>query len=134
MGKQSLTASEKSDPDLIASTLEGDLAAFDQLVDRHFDMVYFVAFARLRSRESAEDLAQEAFIVAWQKLAELKDAASFKAWICTIVRNLANRTLQRQSRRVTTDLDAIPEVATDSESPVEHAASAEEVDRPALGA
>ena len=118
--------SQTSDTQLLQLCGNGDDRAFGQIVERYQSLVCSVAFNRCGDLALSEDLAQEAFIVAWQKLAELKDAARFKAWICTIVRNLANRSLQRQGLRNTTDLDAIPDVATDSQSPVAHAARAEE--------
>ncbi len=126
MTTNSIDSSPPSDTQLLQLCRNGDDRAFGQIVERYQSLVCSVAFNRCGDLALSEDLAQEAFIVAWQKLAELKDVARFKAWICTIVRNLANRTLQRQDRRVKTNLDAIPDVATDSESPDEHAASAEE--------
>ena len=115
-----------SDTQLLQLCRSGDDRAFGQIVERYQSLVCSVAFSRCGDLALSEDLAQEAFIVAWQKLSELRDAARFKTWICTIVRNLANRALRQQGRQVTTDLGAIPELAADSVSPVQHAVSAEE--------
>lgn len=115
-----------TDRQLLQLSRNGDACAFGQLVERYQSLVCSVAFSRCGELALSEDLAQEAFIVAWQKLSDLKDAAKFKAWVCTIARNLANRASQRPGRRDLTTLDAVADVATLSESPVEHAIRTEE--------
>jgi len=73
-----------SDADLVARALQGDSAAFGELVDRHRVAVYRAARAALASHADAEDAAQEAFLVAYQRLASFRGEASFKTWLLTI--------------------------------------------------
>lgn len=115
-----------TDTQLLQLSREGDARAFGQLVERYQSLVCSAAFNCCGNLALSEDLAQEAFIVAWQKLSDLKDTSKFKAWIYAIVRNLANRAMQRQVRSHVTALDVVPDVETDLESPIAHAIRAEE--------
>src|SRR3954463_7898610 len=70
-----------SDADLVARAVRGDAAAFGELVDRHRSAVERAARAALGSHADAEDAAQEAFLVAYQRLASFRGEASFKTWL-----------------------------------------------------
>ncbi|QDT96864.1 RNA polymerase sigma factor [Gimesia aquarii] len=119
---------EITDAKLIQLSGQGDQNAYGQIVERYQSLVCSVAYNRCGNLAQSEDLAQDAFILAWQKLSDLKDISKFKAWICTIVRNLANRSSQRPGRSVTraTHLDAVPDIPAETESPSERAVSVEE--------
>jgi RNA polymerase sigma-70 factor, ECF subfamily len=73
-----------SDADLVARARQGDSAAFGALIDRHRMAVYRAARAALHSHADAEDAAQDAFIVAFERLASFRGEASFKTWLLTI--------------------------------------------------
>ncbi len=72
------------DSDLVARARQGDGSAFGELVDRHRHAVFRAALAVLRSREDADDVAQEAFVAAFEKLAGFRQEASFKTWVLKI--------------------------------------------------
>jgi DNA-directed RNA polymerase specialized sigma24 family protein len=55
-------------------------AAFGELVVRFQDMAYGYAYAILGDAHLAQDAAQEAFIAAYQKLAQLREPAAFPGW------------------------------------------------------
>jgi len=78
-----------SDEELIERARSGDRAAFGQLVERHQQAVFRAAFAALRSREDAEEVAQETFIAAYQKLDRFRGDSSFKTWLLSIAWNRA---------------------------------------------
>ena len=59
--------------------------AFSELVRLFQDMAYGCAFAHLSDYHLAEDVAQEAFLVAYLKLASLDDPAAFPGWLRRIV-------------------------------------------------
>ncbi|WP_299468464.1 sigma-70 family RNA polymerase sigma factor [uncultured Gimesia sp.] len=124
----SFNLSAVTDAELIQRCGQGDQIAYGQIVERYQSLVCSVAYNRCGDLALSEDLAQEAFILAWQKLVDLKDVSKFKAWICTIVRNLANRSAQGKGREVTrtAHLDAVPDIPAEIPSPVERAVSAEE--------
>lgn len=68
--------------------------AFSELVIRFQDMAFGCAFAVLGDVYLAQDTAQEAFVVAWQKLAQLREPAAFPGWFKRIVLTQCNRLLR----------------------------------------
>jgi RNA polymerase sigma-70 factor (ECF subfamily) len=92
-----------TDADLVARARQGDTAAFGELVDRHRTAVYRAALAALGSHAEAEDAAQDAFLLAYRRLASFRGDASFKTWLLTITWHQAinrRRTLTRLWRRM----------------------------------
>ena len=69
---------------LVAAARAGSGEAFGQLVALHQRVVFRAALAALGRREDAEEAAQEAFLVAWQKLAGFRGDSSFRTWLLTI--------------------------------------------------
>lgn len=83
---------------LLEAARQGDREAFGDLVALHERVVYRTALAALRVKEDAEDVAQDAFVVAWQKLSGFRGDAAFRTWLLTIVwRKALDRRRQRQS-------------------------------------
>jgi RNA polymerase sigma factor (sigma-70 family) len=74
----------------------GDAAAFAQLIGRYERTALAIAYGQLGCASSAGDVAQEAFLRAWQRLDELKEPARFGAWLTRIVRNLAADHIRRR--------------------------------------
>ncbi len=68
---------------------------FEALVRRHQGAVCAVAFSVLRDRARSEEVAQDAFLIAWQKLPTLAELPALPAWICGIARNLARNAARR---------------------------------------
>ena len=78
------STSRVTDDELVQEFLEGHSSTFDELVRRHSTAVYRTAMAALRSKADAEDVMQETFMVAFQRLAGFRHEASFKTWLLTI--------------------------------------------------
>ena len=78
-----------SDRDLVKAALRGRTVAFEALVRRHLRSAYAVALARTGSPHDAEDVCQDAFIAALERLSTLRDPDRFGAWLLEIVRNRA---------------------------------------------
>jgi RNA polymerase sigma-70 factor (ECF subfamily) len=78
-----------NDAELVALARQGDTSAFGELVDRHRVAVYRAVLAALGSHAEAEDVAQDAFVTAYRKLAGFRGDASFKTWLLTIAWNHA---------------------------------------------
>lgn len=76
----------------------GDAAAYDALVRRHYRAAYAVALAVVGNRMDAEDVCQDAFLRALQRLDKLQKPERFAAWLLQIVRNRARNF--RSYRRV----------------------------------
>jgi RNA polymerase sigma-70 factor (ECF subfamily) len=70
--------------DVVERARRGDPEAFGSLVEQHQHAVYRAALAALRSPAEAEDVAQETFVTAYQKLDTFRDEASFKTWVVAI--------------------------------------------------
>lgn len=98
-----------TDAELVEQARHGEASAFGVLVERHQAAVLRAARAVCRTREEAEDVAQEAFVVAWQKLDTFRGDAQFKTWLLTIAWRQAltrRESLWRRVRQfVSTDRD-----------------------------
>src|ERR1700748_163351 len=88
------------DPDatLIERTLEGDLTAFEALVERHRAVVYRVA-ARIVGPHDADDVSQDTFLRAFHRLGQYRGTASFRTWLLQITQNTALNALDWKLRR-----------------------------------
>ena len=84
--------------ELVARAHGGDHAAFAALYDRHARLVRAICFDSTGHLASAEDLSQEVFLKAYQKLHQLREGDRFVSWICAIARR-AGRDWARRSRR-----------------------------------
>lgn len=76
----------------------GDSSALAELVGRYGTPLYRFCYRHLRSKEKAEDAAQEAFAKAIQKLGELEDAARFDSWLYQIAMNVCRDEWTRSNR------------------------------------
>lgn len=77
--------------DDVAMAANGDAAAFTRLIESCEGMLYHVCRATLRNDADAADAAQEAVITAWQRIAQLRSAVSFPAWLARICINRCRR-------------------------------------------
>jgi RNA polymerase sigma-70 factor (ECF subfamily) len=92
----------------VARALAGDERAFAQLLNRYRSRVYGLAVRMVQSRDDAADIAQEAFVRAFQALATFDPTKSFGAWIARITANLCIDHYRRR-RAVLVPLDAPPD-------------------------
>ena len=84
---------------IIGKCLNGESAAFGLLVDKYKSSVYALAYTKLRNFHDAEDITQEVFIKAYQKLSTLKRRDNFLAWLFSITVNSCKNFLTSQARR-----------------------------------
>ena len=84
---------------IIDKCLNGDSAAFGFLVDKYKASIYAFAYSRLRHFHDAEDITQEVFIKAYQKLHTLKRWDNFLAWLYAITSNLCKNWIRSKSNR-----------------------------------
>src|SRR6202022_3910380 len=73
----------------IASVKSGDNRSYDYLVSKYMKRVVSIAWGIVRNAHDAEDLAQEAFVKAFQTIERFKPGEPFGPWIYRIVTNLA---------------------------------------------
>jgi RNA polymerase sigma-70 factor, ECF subfamily len=84
---------------LIEQSLSGDTEAYAALVNEYQKMIRAVAFRMTGSLEDAEDLAQDAFLRAYQRLGSFDGGSKFSTWLCRIAINLSADWRRRESRR-----------------------------------
>jgi RNA polymerase sigma-70 factor (ECF subfamily) len=78
-----------TDSRLVARALAGETRAFEELVRRHLRAAHAVALGVLGNPADAEDVCQDAFLTALERLEECRDPQRFAAWLMRIVRNRA---------------------------------------------
>lgn len=99
MSKERRLGKTPSDEDLILQFQEGNVYAFEQIVNRYKDQLVNFAFRFLGDIEDAEDIVQETFLRVFRKKKAYKNVAKFSTWIYTITGNLAKTELRRRKRR-----------------------------------
>ena len=73
----------------ISEVIAGNTASFAILINRHKDLVFTIAMNITRNREDAEEVAQDVFLKAFQKLAGFRQESSFQTWLYRIAYNEA---------------------------------------------
>ena len=89
---------EKTDLQLIKESvyLIQGRSSFNVLIERHARSVYFFVFRLIGNKEDSEDIAQETFIKAWQKLSKFDEDMNFKTWLFSIAKNTAIDKLRKK--------------------------------------
>jgi len=124
-----MTATERSDAELVSRTLAGDRDAFNRIVSRYQILVCSLAYSRIGRLGQSEDVAQETFITAWKNLRFLREPEKLRAWLCGIVRHLVQKSLEREGREPAHDaalLEAMHDAPSQEALPSEQAISREE--------
>ena len=80
---------EQTDPELIRSFRNGDEQAFNVLVVRYQERVYWAARRILGNHEDADDIVQEVFLKAYEKLGNFRGESEFFTWLYRITVNAA---------------------------------------------
>jgi RNA polymerase sigma-70 factor (ECF subfamily) len=114
-------AETNDDLDLVQASKNGDVGAFEQLVKRYDRKLFRIAHSVTHNREDAQDAVQEAFLKAYQHLAEFRGDSQFSTWLIRITLNqsLMNLRKQRKTRELSldedfaTDEDVIPREVID---------------------
>lgn len=87
------------EPRVIRAAAEGDLDAFDVLVRHYQEPVWRFLCSLVRDRALAEDLTQETFLRAFDRLGSFAFRSRFSTWLFTVARNLGIDALRRRERR-----------------------------------
>ena len=87
-----------ADYKLVKSLKKGDLYAFDQLFSKYSKRLYYFAKGYLGSKEDAEGLVQEVFLLVWDKRKELKEHLSFNAFLYTVTYNAIRKYFRKKAR------------------------------------
>lgn len=87
------------DEELVRLAQKGDRRAFEELIERHKQKAYHIAFGFARDREEAKDLSQEAFLKAFTYLKNFDGRSSFYTWFYRIVVNVC-LDYKRRAKRI----------------------------------
>ncbi|MDI2028875.1 sigma-70 family RNA polymerase sigma factor [Saccharopolyspora sp. TS4A08] len=116
----------------MAAAQRGDGVAFDELVRRHTNTMYRVAYRILADAAEAEDAVQEAWVAAWRSLRHFRNEAAPTTWLYRVVTNAALAQVRRRKPTVPIDTSdesmnhLIPDDGTGN--PEGHAVRSEEAD------
>jgi RNA polymerase sigma-70 factor, ECF subfamily len=101
--------SKAEDGEIVRAVLAGDRERYAQLVERYRDRYARYATRMLGSVDAAEDALQDAFVRAFDQLAQCKDPDKFVGWFFLILRNRCFA--ERRRNRTSASLDAADDVA-----------------------
>jgi RNA polymerase sigma-70 factor (ECF subfamily) len=90
---------------LVRRARQGDLGAYDELVRRYQERIYATVYHMTANHEDANDIAQEAFIKAYQALKSFKGGSSFYTWVYRIAVNKTINFLKQRKNRLQMSLD-----------------------------
>lgn len=76
-----------SDNELVAFLREGDAAAYTEIYDRYFQLMFVFAYKKLRDEELAKDFVQELFVKLWERREAVSEENNFRAYLYVALRN-----------------------------------------------
>jgi len=116
---------------LIKQISEGNLSAFDELMNKHSKSIYYLAYRMTDSEQDAEDIRQEVFVRVFKALPKWKPKASFYTWLRTVTMNLCidhhRKRIRRQTRPLESKDGFAMDIPTDSSVDPLRTAEAEEL-------
>lgn len=126
---------ERTDAELIAAVLQGDAASFEPLVEKYSPRLFATARRYARRESEVEDVVQEIWLKAFNKLGSFRGDAPFEHWLMRLaVRTCYDflRAHQRNREAVFTDLtepesDWLDRCVTQPETASEHAEAAKQL-------
>lgn len=104
IGKEKRLENER-DVELMLRVREGDMAAFESLVEIHQGAVIGTVAKMLGSASEAEDIAQQVFVRIWKSASRYEPQAKFTTWMFTITRNLVFNETRRRKRKPTVSVE-----------------------------
>ncbi|HEY7968346.1 MAG TPA: RNA polymerase sigma factor [Candidatus Limnocylindrales bacterium] len=110
----------------VRDAVAGDEASFTRLVGAYHHDLLRVAYVIGGDMDLAEEAAQAAWVVAWRRLADVRDPAAIRSWLVAIAANEARQALRRRRRRSVREI----RVETDDDLPAGNvSADVDRVDR-----
>jgi RNA polymerase sigma-70 factor (ECF subfamily) len=94
-----------ADMDLVHASKNGDVAAFEQLIQRYDRKLLRIAHYVTHNREDSQDAVQEAFFKAFQNLGEFREDSQFSTWLIRITVNQSLMTLRKRRTTKEVSLD-----------------------------
>ena len=88
----------RDDAELVRAATAGDRGAFAAIYDRYADRLHDLCWSLLRDRDEAADATQDAFLVAAERLGQLRDPERLRPWLYAVARSQAFRRARARSR------------------------------------
>jgi RNA polymerase sigma-70 factor (ECF subfamily) len=98
---------KQDDRQWVEMAQQGDVAAFDKLVEMYHSRIYTLTYQMTSNREDAEDLTQEIFVKAFEALPRFKGHSSFYTWLYRIGINKTINYRKKRNRNRPLSLDAM---------------------------
>ena len=109
---------------LMLRVKEGDVKAFERLVELHQGIMIGTASRMLGNLDDAHDIAQQVFIRVWKSAPRYEPTAKFTTWLFTIMRNLVFNESRRRTRRKEVPFETDADDETPQRQYTDHAAPA----------
>lgn len=93
-----MAADSRSDEDLVRSFLDGNQTSFAELMQRHEDRIFAMAFRMTGDRSDALDATQEAFVSAFRQVHRFRFDSAFGTWLYRIGMNACHDLLRKRKR------------------------------------
>ena len=104
--------------DLVGRAQNDDRAAFGELTRRYYQHVLSVAYARLGDYDKAQDLCQDVFLKALEKVGQLRDPRCFGGWLRTIANHMAINRCTRRAPVTSTEPNVLEATCVESRTPL----------------
>lgn len=109
---------ETSELSLVLAAQQGDREAFGQLVQRYERAVYATAYRRLNNHAEAQELAQEVFVKALERIGQLRQPECFAGWLRSVTTRMAINRAVRQRPPLATEPETLEATCVDARTPV----------------
>ena len=115
LGSRVVLIDAMSERDLVSRAQGGDVTAFESLYRSHAARVYAICLRMVADPTRAEDLTQEAFIRAWEKLRSFRGKSAFATWLHRLTVNIVLGEIRSRGRRkdegvATEELRVVPDL------------------------
>ena len=105
------------DNEIISRVLQGEQAAYAELVNKYQGYVFTLTLRMIKSREDAEEVAQDVFIKAYRSLADFRGESKFSTWLYTITNTTCITFLRKKKLEVhSLDNERVFEIADSKDS------------------
>ena len=105
------------EPNLVEASRSGEAEAFAKLVARYQTMIHALTYRMCGSDADASDLAQDTFVVAWNRIDQFRGESRFSSWLYRIAMNLCLNWRARLARESQAKLELSQQQCDDSRSP-----------------
>ncbi|HAA15913.1 MAG TPA: hypothetical protein DCE41_31060 [Cytophagales bacterium] len=86
--------------ELLQRARTGDALALNELIERHKEMAYSIAFKYLKNKEDAEDVVQDAFVNVLNSIKKFRNQSKFSTWLYKIIYHECLKQLKSKNKAI----------------------------------